>query len=118
MARVMAPSSRSAHVRLTHCSLRRMLQAKKLEDTLWQKVFYSPISEFRKRLAAPKPGDARGQELRQKASTHFLAHPRLLLRHCSLADLDELIAHPSVSLKLPLTCGRQAGWCSWVPECE
>ena len=78
MARIMAPSTRSAYVWLSQSSLRPLLQAKKLEDTLWQKVFYSPISEFRKRLAAPKAGDARGQELRQKAGTHLL---RFLTRH-------------------------------------
>ena len=58
--------------------IREPLQTKKVEDLLWQKVFYTPISEFRKRLAAPKPGDVRGQELRQKVAPHsqlpFSAH--------------------------------------------
>ena len=64
------------------------MQAKKLEDTLWQKVFYSPISEFRKRLAAPKSADARGQELRQKVNVHLL-HAQHQLRVC--CDLTLLL---------------------------
>ena len=45
-------------------------QAKAVESSLWIKVFYNVIAEFRKRIGAAredKPGDTRGSELKRKA---------------------------------------------------